>query len=1049
MKTLHRLLPRTCAAALLCAVAMAPPLPAQDEEDDNSVEGLYQKAVELNVSGQHAEASAMFDRMFETAKGVERLFEDYGAQAGGILFDYGMTLLPQERWEDAKKAFAGCVAGEETAKQVETQVRTANPRANLAKFQLGFCEAQLGNHGEAIRLYDEYLASNPPQEEVVQIRNSYKLRYATSLMKLGRMEEGIALVQELFDNREAWQVNPQFFMQGVLELGLAWAEQAKAAAGDEAEIDRISDRGHEFLERNEAHIHVEPVDQFRFGFVDRLRKLGFESTRVGLYSLALRYFSYLPTIEDIRNDVNLAIARQPAGVGVPAHYQALLDQLAEREKAPLHPDAELLRLVASCYELLGNLHAPRAIYWHLATQYPQIPEPTRGEILHEASRLSTLLGDYPAAQYFGEKFMSEATGNSELKQNVSIFMLQSLFTAGSYDEVIRIAKGAQETHPLGAPERELADALYPLALYTTGKHTEAEAPFADYVKAYPEGPNREAVMFHRASNSLILGKMREAAEQGEDFLKAFPESERFLDSALADLVIARFNLQDYPAVVANVDKLVEARPQSIQVGRSLNLKGDALLIQSGSMSKEQTEEAAALRQAGLAAYLAAVEGGKAALAADPQRADLHRQTIGEALWKSAEIYFQDDQPEKGLAQYDEFFPDYAGTRFEPQMAIFALAPLEAAGRIEQGLVQAEKAILALSARPPEEQDVTLLREMLGSYSDASVGSRGADATVATLGNFPGIDPSDQALQTWLKIQQVIVLQGEQKKVAADSSEHATYQSRIAAIFEDLRQFEKRDLTEFALQQIGLYFAGTDNPFLGVPYFEELLARTTPEAEAFKGPAEMELGKIEMRAADPAKLQSARARFQRIIADDSEDSRPLKAQAYLNLADLHMRNKEWRDAHAALDTINKNKDLFARDRAKRAEATFKLGIVLDELGDPAGANQAYLAVVSTYPIYYDWVTQAWERYIPNSLKDIQSMKTDDPLSTALKRQRELTLYKLTVKYIYSWQSLDERVAAPSGALARLRREVVDMKTTLRITPQEEQAVLQELGIAPRR
>ncbi len=1047
MKTLRRLLPRACAAAFLSAAAMAPPLPAQDEED-NSVEGLYHKAVELNVSGQHAEASAMFDRMFETARGVETLFEDYGAQAGGILFDYGMTLLPQERWEDAKQAFADCVNGEETAKRVESPVRSANPRANLAKFQLGFCEAQLGNHEEAIRLYDEYLASNPPQEEVLQVRNSYKLRYATSLMKLERAEEGVAMVQELFDNREAWQVNPQFLMQGVLELGLAWVGQAKAAAGDEAAIDRISDRGHQFLDKNEAHIHVEPIDQFRFGFVDRLRKLGFESTQAGLYSLALRYFSYLPTIEDIRNDVNLAIARQPAGVGVPAQFQALLDQLAEREKTPIHPDAEILRLVASCYELLGNIHAPRAIYWHLATQYPQMPEPTRGEILHEASRLSTLLGDHPAAQYFGEKFMSEAGGRSELKHNVSTFMLQSLFTAGSYDEVIRIAKEVHETHPVGAPERELADALYPLALYTTRKHEEAVEPFAEYVKSHPEGPNREAVMFHRASNSLILGRMRDAAEQCEDFLKAFPESERFLDAALADLVIARFNLQDYPAVVANVDRLVEVRPQSVQVGRSLNLKGDALLIQSGHMSKEQAEEAAAMRQAGLEAYLAAVEGGKAALAADPERADLHKETIAEALWKSADIYYQDGQAEKGIAQYDAYFPDLVGTSFEPQISIFSIEHLEAAGRGEEALVQAEKMILALGNQPPEAQDLEFLRQAIGSYSEASLRIRGQEKTLATLEDFPGLDDSNQMLLTWLKIQQVIVLQASRTGLANDSPEYAATEARIAEIFEDLRQFEKRDLSEFALQQIGLYFAGTDNPFLGVPYFEELLARTTPEAEAFKGPAEMELGKIEMRAADPAKLQSARARFQRIIADGSEDSQPLKAQAYLNLADLHMRNKEWRDAYAALDAINKNKDLFARDRAKRAESTYKLGVVLDELGDPAGANQAYLAVVSTYPAYYDWVTQAWERYIPNSLKDIESMKTGDPLSTALKRQRELTLYKLTVKYVYQWQALDEQRDAPSGALARLRRKVVDMKAELRVTPQEERIVLDELGIAPR-
>lgn len=1034
----------SCAVLVL---GIVPSLAFAQDEEDVSVETLYQKAVELNMSGQPEEASKTFERMFDLSGGLETLFEDYGAQAGGLIFDYGMTLLPQQRWEDAKKAFTDCINAEETAKRVESPIKSTNPRAGIAKFQLGFCEAQLGNHGEAIRLYDEYLASNPPQDELAQVRNSFKLRYGGSLMKLGRVEEGIKSIQELFDNREAWKVSPQFLVQGVLELGLAWVEQAASAGADEAAIEKISDRAHLFLDQNEKLIHIEPLDQYRFGFVDRLRKLGFESTKAGLYSLALRYFSYLPTIEDIRNDVNLSVARQPIGGGVPSQFQAILDQLAEREKAPIHPDAETLRLVANCYERMGNLHAPRAIYWHLSEQYKEVPEAVRAEILHEAARLSALLTDYPAAQYFGEKFMSEMPDDHSLRNNVSTFMLQSLFTSRAYDQVITIAGRVRERHEAGAAERELADSLYPLALYSTQKHQEAEGPFSEYVKAYPDGPNREIVMFHRASNSLVLNKMREAAEQYEDFLKAYPESERFLDAAYADLSVARYNLADYPAAIANVDKLVALRPASIQVGRSQNLKGDALIIQSGNLSKEQKDEAAAMRQAGLDAYLAAIESGKAARSSDPDRDDFHKQVVAEGIWKSADIYYQDGAVEKGIAQYDAFFPDYAGTTFEPQISVFSLEYLEGAGRGEEGLTQVEKMILMMGSKPAEEQDLTLLRQAIGSYSEASVRIRGVEKTIATLENFPGVDPANQALKTWLMIQQVIVLQESRKGIDKESPEYAAIESKIAAVFEELRLFEKRDLSEFALQQIGLYFAGTDNPFLGVPYFEELLARTNPEAEAFKAPAEMELGKIEMRAADAAKVQAARERFRRIIASDAEDAKPLKAQAYLNLADLHMKNKEWKDAYDALDAINKDKNLFGKDRPKRAEATFKLGLVLDEMDDHVGANKAYLAVVSTYAAYYDWVTQAWEKYIPNSLAEIDKMAVDNPIAIALKRESQLTLYKLTLKNLYQWQNLTEEKDAPSGALTRLRRQITEMKTQLNVLPEEEQRVMRELGIAP--
>ena len=152
--------------------------PGQDEEE--TVESLYQKAAGFIGEERYEEASKAFERIFEISKGVERLFEDYGAQAGGLLFDYGLTLLPQQRWEEARKAFEDCVNAAKTAVDIQTPIKSTNTRENLAKYQLGYCEAQLGRHEEAIRLYDEYLAGKPSPEEVAQVRASFKLRYGTS-----------------------------------------------------------------------------------------------------------------------------------------------------------------------------------------------------------------------------------------------------------------------------------------------------------------------------------------------------------------------------------------------------------------------------------------------------------------------------------------------------------------------------------------------------------------------------------------------------------------------------------------------------------------------------------------------------------------------------------------------------------------------------------------------------------------------------------------------------------------------------------------------------
>ncbi|MEM9283671.1 MAG: hypothetical protein AAGA96_17760, partial [Verrucomicrobiota bacterium] len=860
-------------------------LVAQEAVEDMSVEELYEKAGQLAMLGNFGEASQLYGLMVEKSGGHETLFEDYGSQAGGIFFDYGMTLLPQQRWEEAKEAFNICVTSDEIAEFVESPIKSENTRMNLGRFQLGFCEAQLGNHEEALKLYDAYLAGNPNPQELQQVYASYKLRYGASLMKVGRVAEGVAQIQELFDNQEGRSIPPNFLMQGILELGLSWVEMAKEPLIDDARREELEDQVHDFLDKNESVVKIAPMDQFRFGFVERLRKLGFECTKVGLYTAAIRFFSLAPTYDEVKEDILLAIGRQPIGMGVPSQFQELLNRIEAAESAEFHPDADSLRVLANCYTALENYHAGRVIYWNLAEQYPDAPQGLRAEILHEAARLSSMLGDYPSAQYFGETFMAEMPDDHELKNNVSTFMLQSLFTAKEFDMVISIAESVRERHEPGSVQRELADYLYPMALYATNRNEEAVEPFAEYVKYYPEGGNLEAVMFNRANNFLVIGKMRDSAEKYEEFLEKFPESERFLDLALADLTISRFNLEDYIAAIAASERLEAEAPESVQLGRNLNIRGDAFMVQAGSLPREEKDQEGELRIKARDTYLQAYETSKLAQSTDSERVDYHKEVAGEGLWKATDIYYTDGEVAKGLELYDAFFPDYSGTNFEPQISVFSLEHLEEAGRGEEGLEQVEKMILLLGNKPPEQQDVNLLRQAIGSYAEASARIRGVDATVATLGSFPGLDPANTALLTWLKIQQVIVLEQARGEVERDSPEYAAIEGQIGEIFEELRQFEKRTLSEFALREIGRYFSGTDNPFLGVPYFEELLARQNPEADVFKSLAEMELGLIEMRSPDPTKVQAARERFRRVI--DVYKDRELIPEAHMNRIRVHL------------------------------------------------------------------------------------------------------------------------------------------------------------------
>src|SRR5690606_32912650 len=171
-------------------------------------------------------------------------------------------------------------------------------------------------------------------------------------------------------------------------------------------------------------LEVRPFDQAHYGFVQRLKKLGFEAAQAGLHVLALRYYSMIPTTEDILADVKTRVLTMPERTATPAVYLDAIKKYEEELKKPDQADLELLRLVSASYEKLGNRTACRAIYTFLAENYPK--SKARPEILHEAARFSTLVGDYSSAQYYGDKFMKEFPDH-RLENNVATFMLQSLF----------------------------------------------------------------------------------------------------------------------------------------------------------------------------------------------------------------------------------------------------------------------------------------------------------------------------------------------------------------------------------------------------------------------------------------------------------------------------------------------------------------------------------------------------------------------------------------------------------------------------------------------
>lgn len=1033
-------------ASSILALAMVFSLSGVAQEEDNSFEGLYQKAGELIIGGQTAEAAATFEKLIDLSGKWETIVEDYGAAAGGLMFDYGSVLVQLQRWNDAAAAFEKCRGAKKLAEEI-SPLGNDNPRENLALFQLGFCTAQRGDHVKALELYDQYLATKPPASELAQILTKYKLFYGTSQMKSDQMAAGLATMQELFDNREKWKVSPGFLVQALLEIGGVWSANAAEAIADVPKRQQIENDAIAWLDANGDFLNVQPFDALQYGFVDRLKPLALQSANSGLYSLALRYLSYMPTTQQLKDDINIRTAM--LGVkAMPGAYAQRLKLIEDREKAEIPPDVEVLRLMAICYEQVGNRMAPRTIHWHLATKYPKLPQAKRAEILHEAAKFSAEMGDFPAAQHFGELFMAEMPEDQPLRNRVATFMIQSLFTARDFEAVVKIAGDVRERYDAGDEKRELADMLYPLSLYSMQRFEEAAVPFDEFVKSYPESANLETVYYHRASNALVLQQFKVSAEQIEDFLEKFPDSKNYLENALSDLAVSRFNLLEYDAAISAADRLKEAKPESLQLARTLNVRGDSYMVKANDADEDVEEgEIAKWRAEALASYLGATDIGRKGEAQAGANKEMYRVGVAESMWKSADIYIQDEKFEDALAIYDRFFPNYTGNMWEAQISLFSIEALEAADRGPEALTQVEKMIVAEGIKPKDEQNLQFLREMIGSYGEASVRIRGDEPTIAVFNKFPGVSPDNQVLATWLKIQNVIILQGMKKKAERGSPAAEGIQSRIAAIFDELATYDKSNLSEYALQQIGLYLAGTENRFLAVPFFEELLNRTTTESEAFKSPADFEIGKIEME--DPAKRGSARERFLRVINKYKDKS--LIPDSWMYLGRLYALDKDWKESAIALGKINENKKYFDKDLEKRAEATFLLGDALEKQGDEKQAATAYLVVLSRYGKWSDWVVQSFERFIPLSKKGIAELPMSDPPTPqelAEKRVRELNLYKNYFEKMYVWQKwTDDSFRTDEGraSLQRLRRELDALKIDFKITPEEDKKIKFDMGL----
>lgn len=996
---------------LVAACGLLLPISASAQD----LEELYFKASEKAQQGDFEGALGHYNEIVENL--AQFAWEDYGPVFGGIYYDKGICHLQLSQLAEATEAFRVCHEefpnGTSEKRPTKSPIASQNMRWELALFQWGYCEQQAENFQAALDLYDKFLEVKPDPSILKPIHAAYVLRRGVCLIGIDKLDEGEKEIRRLFDEYETTfrGTSGQLLFQAMLDLANGWVKNAQT------EGEKVDASANAFLDQYGGLFSISPYDKARLGFVERLRLIGYEAQQARLYEVSLRFFTMVPTNQAILADLR-SRAAQTGGAARAAYDKVIEEYEAELQK-PDPAEVDTLRLIAACYEGLGNRRAGYVLNRYLIEHYPN--SENMPDLLHEASRYAFALGDGAAAQYFGEKFMADFPEH-KLRDQVATYMLQALFRNQKYEICADVAGRVRDRFEAGAAQRELADYIYGAAMYFLDRQPEAREALDLHVENYPDSGNREAARFFQASNRIIMGEYQQAEPLLDSFLAEY-QSSTFRDQMLFDRATCYYIASDYVSSIQRLQEIFENYPNSNVYDRAYLLKGDTVRVMSNT-----PEEGKELKDY-LTDALTAFQAGKDAA----ERLD-HKFFRAEGLFKIVDVSIELEEWQTAIDAYDAFFPDHVGTTWEPQISVFAMPALEKASRADDGLTQLEKMIAQLS----EGEDTELLQQAIGSYQTSSIKNRSHDATIAKYDEM--IAAGNVNLQTWLMIHKIMVYQDQKKGVAQDSPEAKGFDDKVAAVFKTLTDYAVTDLSDIALKAIGEYLE-VDNPFRAKPFFAELLNRPN---DTFKAPAEMALGRIEARSTDPAEVDNAVQRFKRVInvySDPKYDAKNLLPEAHLQIARIAVLKQNWKEAQEYLAEYVKNKSWDAGRKERRAEAMYLYGLTFEKQGQEDDALTIYNSIFATYAGYPEWAATAVERGFDigwNKVYAAEGDKTADEVTNDKRHQAYMYLRRV----LYSWQQMPD---GEFDALDRLRNRRGVIEAELGLNAGEIAEIERQLGI----
>ncbi|MEM8952781.1 MAG: tetratricopeptide repeat protein [Verrucomicrobiota bacterium] len=894
-----------CVASVLFAILIVP----ADVRGQDSIEVLYNKSIAAMNEGNWEEGLKLCDSII--AEYGEFALPDYGPMFGGIYYNKGFCEMKLKEYAKAAESF-------KTSNETFYNLRPDDPRGDVresinpyekrAVFQWALCEQLAQNYEEALKLYEKFQSLNPDPDEFEP--GAYFINLAICQSNVGQMAEAKGSLKRVFDNQVAYKVKTPSLIQGFFHLGMAWVKKG-------AEDPKVMVGANEFLDDYMARLRLRAWEMQRYNPL--IVQLAQQAGQAKQFEFALRVYSLYAGLEDAKADL---LDRASEYGGVTEKLQIEIDKIDEELAKPDPLDVNVLRGIAACYDGVGDLEAYYILYQDIERRYQDSAE--RPAILFGATRGAAGTGDVEGTQRYGLEFI-ENFPTHELYDQVSSLMIGTLFQEREYETCIEIALDVRDTLDEGSKARDIIEFILGGSYYYLTQYEEAQPVLDGHVEVYPNSPYVVNSRYFQPSNLMKMDQYDKAAVLFDSYIADFPESP-LLDVALFERALCEYILQDenFDRALELIERLENEFPGSTVLDSALVLKGDILVT---------IEDYAGAEEAYAGARTAAEALGNA-------------DEASNALSKLVDVLVKQEKWEGAGTAYDEFFAQYPESDHRIKVAVSGMDALIQLDRTVEGLDCLEDIIVEVS----KEEDSEGLEAAINSYVTISKDEIGVDATIQKLDNYDGLDES-KALLAWVLISKIELLEGLIGGLDEGDPELAKRQDAIDKSFAMLREYERAELSNYILLALGRYIATTDNPFLAVDWFEEILGRPSSDIHPF---ALVELAKIEAGSKDAAELAKAEERFRRVI--DVYQTKELLREAYLGLMDLYLNKEDWEKLYDSAEKFLENRN----NRTGRPKANFMIARAYEGKGELGRAQQAYLNVYVLFKAYLDWGPRAMLR-----------------------------------------------------------------------------------------